>query len=310
MGWRTMRRRDVQLTVVMCLVAMLACDRRRAPPAAPPGERIHSVSRGMSLRPPHGWTFRDTSYSINHYTDIIGIACNTQEGIVAPHDSVWAVSGGQAIGCPPSVIRAQLPAGSVAVLFTQPGGPPGDWMWDFHQDTVGERLADGLDTLSTQWILENGLAARHTRFWKWSEFWTISAYARQPLAPADREAVQELLATVEFPRVPVVQAQQALRCAWQVLPTDLRGSRLPGCPTPPGSRIFEGGTIRGTHTTFIDVELGSGMARRRTKVEKQGTAFAVTFETWSQAREGGAPRSWSCVVGADGVVSAIVNRAQ
>src|SRR5262245_44942247 len=290
---------------VICAMALVlgACDRGggKSDTSVSLGERIRSASDAVSLKLPPGWSYQDTSYSINHYTDVFGIVRNPAAGSVAPHDSVWpSGNGARTVACAPWVIRAQLPDHSVIILFTHLAGPPGDWMWEFREDTVGERLVEGLDTLTTGWQSQEGLAAQHIRFCKWSESWYIAAYAPAPLGSMDRNAVRAVLESIEFPLLPVVQAEQALRYAWKVLPEELRNADLPGCPrAAQASRdpcSSEGGTIQRTYHALFDVELGSEENRRRTLVVQQDTSFAVTFEVGNRT-DGISWRSWSAVVG-------------
>jgi hypothetical protein len=251
------------LQIALLLPVLAGCKEGTTAPSAAESTYVNRTW-AFSLRIPSGWTLQDTSYSWHHYTDVFLLARNARARGITPQDVV------------------QLPEGAIVVMFSQNGFARNCL---YRVDTVEDSVATLLKGVEWKTFRahvegqpQQALVSYEVGFDKWDESWDIWAVARNP-KQADRQAAERLLRSLVFQQVPVTLPGQALRFAYNALPSEARNLRR---------KAF----------TLLCPE-----------VVQDGEAYLVTFSSVDEqalagrGNSGAPPSNWSYTVSVDGTVA-------
>lgn len=177
---------------------------------------------------PEGWTAQDTGYALGHAADVLLLVRNCAAQRIEPYGS-GIVQQGEKLTFP-ELIRDRLPVGALVIVFAHTDVLPGAWD-GYRADTVGDSLAELLDTMHPAWQSTSGLSTYSVGFAKWGRVWQVWSHSRGKPSSRDRRTVEQILRSVSFPARPILIPEQALRVAYSLLPSSAHDRACPECPT-------------------------------------------------------------------------------
>ena len=168
-----------------------------------------NANHGFQCVLPQGWTARETSFYIYHYSyEFLTINSQRPDFVISPG---WSN---------PKPLSPLMQPGEVYITFCYAGGPGPDIM---RPDTVGEDLQPLLATDRISPAYETGLSHLDLNFFKRGRWWNLSAWLRDPVTEDNRQKVLSLFQSFRFIDAPVGNAAWAESLAWKALPEKIRG---------------------------------------------------------------------------------------
>ncbi len=247
------------LSILVAVFVFVWCARSDAA-GSTPTRTVRSANGAFTIRIPADWVARDTSATSMHYFDEFFFVRN-QRFAYGIHDSVRA-DGRRFFN--PQVLRNEIPAGCLLITFATQDGPPGDWLWEYSPDTVGDNLARLLGPKAFRWESHEGIASTGVDFRKWQQDWGVRVWSREPTEPRLRKQAEQALRSVVFHPLPVTLGGQAVARAYAALPASVKALRPSVAP---------GATVGGSNSS----------GDLATTVEETARGMRVTFRVGDRA---------------------------
>ncbi len=255
-----------------------------------PGVKIyHDALRGFAFDVPPGWNAEKAEFSACHYRDVFAVVCN--------RDTVHRVTEqqtGNTWTYGPEVIANQLPPGAVYIDMAISEGPGASASYGPCRDDSFERERQSFLRNPKKWGT-NDLDAYTLNFVKWGGRWEILIACKKPYSKQDREMAFELVRSLRFLEVPIVNAAQAVGAAVEFVPAFAQPVDSIAGPNGECACCVDCGWLAN----------GGRDGRRQTLLKRLDDGFAVTFLLFEDGNSDRVEGTWSYLVRWDGTVEPI-----